>query len=141
MIWQAPPPNATISSPFPICYIPPMRILARLFLFWLIIAPITGYFTFPLLVKKLQAKARTEVYTACLDQSAGQPEVFDPAQPAIAEGYCGCLRDGVTLSNHDVFNLLRHRQEELNDRIAKQGMQCGNNLIHPGAKDAQVLYF
>ena len=118
-----------------------MRILARLFLTWLVIGPIVGYFTFPILVQKLQTKARAEIYTACLQQTAGQPEVFDPGQPAIAEGYCGCLRDGVTLDKQDVFDLLKHKQDRLNDRITKQGMQCGNNLIHPRAKDAQVIYF
>ncbi len=118
-----------------------MRTLARLFLLWLVIGPIALYFTFPFIVKKLNVKAHGEIYTACLKQTADQPEVFDPAQPAIAEGYCSCLRDGVNLTKQDVFDLIHHRQDRLNDRIAQQGMTCGNNLMHPGAKDAQVLYF
>jgi len=119
-----------------------MRTLLRLVVVWLLVLPLAGYFGFPYLTAYLQSKAQGEAYTQCLQQTAAQPAAFDPSNPAIAEQYCQCLRDGVTVTRDDVKALLRRQPAPgIQQRVEAQVDTCTDRMQNPAAGDAQTVHF
>lgn len=116
--------------------------LKRLLIIWLVCVPLGLYFGFPYFTAYLQEKTRGEAYTQCIEQTAAQPEVFDPSNPAIANQYCECVRDGLTLTRDDMMQIIRKQPPEgMQQRLDAQMNSCNQRLSRPADTDAQLIHF
>lgn len=119
-----------------------MRILFRLVVLWLVLAPIGLYFGFPILLKHLQAKTVEVTRADCVKQTATQPSMFPPSVPDIAKSYCDCIIEGVVLERDDVIDGIKKRPAaKLALKMEQQVQICSERLQKPRPEDAQVIHF
>lgn len=119
-----------------------MRLLIRLIVVWLVLFPLTIYFGFPYVQNLLQEEISNEAHAQCMAQTLDAPTLFPPKHPAIAEGYCRCVREGATLTRADVFMLLQQREPvAMRARLDQTVEACSDRLMNPGENDAQVISF
>lgn len=122
-----------------------MRFLVSSLIFWAICSPLFYFFGLPVLIGKLEAKARGEAYAACqktLEEEHLANAPASPLSPAQAETYCHCVSDPIAFTKGDLIALARtHQSERLTaalkpvvDACNQSLQQAINESINTGAK-------
>ncbi len=115
-----------------ICHSGRMRFLFRLFVFWLVVAPLSYHFGLPLALQKLTDKARTEANSQCLATMHTQGmmgRAGAPLSQAQGEGYCRCVSQGLVFTKQDLWDAaLRKPPAALNTLAKSLADSCNRTL-------------
>lgn len=89
-----------------------MRFIKRLLIFWAISGPLFYVFGLPYLITKLEAKARVEAYTQCIDSITKQGIIGTPTASLTqqtGESYCHCIGDKLNFTKQDLYDTIQKK--------------------------------
>lgn len=115
-----------------------MRILIRILCFWGVALPLFYVFGLPMLLDKLQTKARADQFVQC-HQHLREQHLTGPTallRDSEADAYCHCVSDGLTIERGDLVDMARHRQPERLNSAMKPVVEACNEQLKQSMSEA-----
>lgn len=116
-----------------------MRWVWRSLLFWAVSLPLFFIFGLPVVLDKVNDKARVQSFTQCQEHLQSQGMAGTPTallKPAEADQYCHCVSDPITLMKEDLPNLLQKKPPERLNAAMKPVVEACNAALTQSINDA-----